>query len=713
MKTVIQYSLLFCLAGMKMAAGMAQPVNDPVKENAIDRITEAISESTDQEIDFTAMVEPLQMHYEEPLDINTATRDQLESLLLLSDLQIDKLLEYIERHGALLTLYELQVVPGWDEETIYLLQPFITVKRSESSRRWKWKDALQRSKHELVFRYDQVTEEQRGYLQPVDSGASHYLGSPYRLFFRYRFSYRDKWSAGFVLKKDRGEEFFTGSQPLGFDYVSAHCFFRSLGPFEQVALGDFQAQFGQGLVIWKGFGSRKSVFVNNLRRQAPGLRPYSATNAFLFFRGGGLAVKFGPVRLTALASYKLLDGSRSASDSLTPGWITAMDESGYHRTENELAKRNALTELVTAGRMQYIARKWNIGFTGVYTRYSVPVIPDTVPYLRYAFRGDQVYNLGLDYTLLLGKIYLFGEVAVSGNGGYALLQGVQAYLPHGVSLSMLYRDYARNYQAPHAQAFGDRSGVQNERGWYMGIECSPLRRFRLNAYADVVQVPWLTYTTSRPSWGYDAVAQLTYVPGRHTELVLRYRHTLRQQDGTSEGVHLPEWIDVHRDALRLNLTHQLNERFKLRSRVEVVFMDRPDRPLQWGFMAYQDMMYTLPWWPVDISARIAVFRTDGYDTRIYAYENDLLYSFSVPAYYDKGMRFYVNLQSDIVKGLSVSFRVAQFYFAGVQTVGSGLDEIQGNTRTEIKAQLRYRFGLPRFREKTHEQPALPMLPEGE
>ncbi|MEZ4759397.1 MAG: hypothetical protein R2810_06365 [Flavobacteriales bacterium] len=51
-----------------------------------------------------------------------------------------------------------------------------------------------------------------------------YLGPSYKLYTRYRFRYRQNISFGITAEKDEGEEFFTGAQPDGFDFYSAHLF---------------------------------------------------------------------------------------------------------------------------------------------------------------------------------------------------------------------------------------------------------------------------------------------------------------------------------------------------------------------------------------------------------------------------------------------------------------------------------------------------------
>jgi hypothetical protein len=89
--------------------------------------------------------------------------------------------------------------------------------------------------------------------------------------------------------------------------------------------------------------------------------------------------------------------------------------------------------------------------------------------------------------------------------------------------------------------------------------------------------------------------------------------------------------------------------------------------------------------------RLQYFETDGYDSRLYAYENDVLYSFSIPVFYDKGYRYYVNVNYDVNKKMTVWFRWAQTVFKNKETIGSGLDEIIGNKRTEVKLQMLYSF----------------------
>ncbi|MBK7308594.1 MAG: hypothetical protein IPI88_17340 [Chitinophagaceae bacterium] len=89
--------------------------------------------------------------------------------------------------------------------------------------------------------------------------------------------------------------------------------------------------------------------------------------------------------------------------------------------------------------------------------------------------------------------------------------------------------------------------------------------------------------------------------------------------------------------------------------------------------------------------RLQYFETDGYNSRLYAYENDVLYSFSIPVFYDKGLRYYININYDINKKMTLWIKWAQTIYNDKTLIGSGLDEIKGITKSEVKLQVQYKF----------------------
>jgi hypothetical protein len=84
---------------------------------------------------------------------------------------------------------------------------------------------------------------------------------------------------------------------------------------------------------------------------------------------------------------------------------------------------------------------------------------------------------------------------------------------------------------------------------------------------------------------------------------------------------------------------------------------------------------------------LSYFETDGYDSRIYAFENDVLYGYSIPAFFDKGYHYYVNLHYKFSRSLAFWARFSQTVYSDRSEIGSGLDVINGNKKSQIRLQL--------------------------
>jgi hypothetical protein len=666
---------------------------DVVKENTIERLIETISENTDQEIDYTQLIEDLYYFYDHPLNLNTATKDELTRLILLSELQIVSFLDYRKKFGNLISMYEIQLIPGWDIEVIFNLIPFLQVGEVKEKNKLKASTIAKYGKHDIISRVVDLFEEQEGFRRNKLNPTDGYLGDSYQLFTRYRFTYKDKISFGFTGRKDRGEEFFKGTQPQGFDFYSAHLLIKDVGIFRKIALGDFQLNFGQGLTLWNGLAFGKTAFVMNIKRYPVGIRQYTATNAFNFARGAAAEVRLGRFDITGFFSHKKINGNVSETDSLTGESleVSGFLETGFHRTLAEIAKKHTIGETMYGGNVRYRGNKFNIGATAVQTSYSVALNPPDQAYNLYRFRGDRLLNAGVDYDILLGKFYLFGEMSMSDNGGFAMTHGLQANIDNNLNLVFLYRNFGVNYQNMNSNAVADRTGNSNEQGLYMGFEATPAKYIKMQGYFDVFHYPWMRFGVNGPSSGYDVLGQVTYFPKRNLEAYIRIRHQYRPANGSIDNEYTSPIINWGRSTYRLNFTYDISREVKIRSRVEFAVRSQVDKETRSGWLLYQDFVYKPRKWPVDLSARVALFQIDDFDTRIYTYENDVLYSFSVPGFFDKGMRWYLNLKIKAAKGLDVWFRVAQTYFENRQTIGSGLDMIDGNVRTEYKVQMRYQF----------------------
>jgi len=295
----------------------AQP--DDESQKIIERRIEFIGENLeDSDIDLTVFLEDLYFFLENPLNLNIAEFDDLNKLHLLTDVQIVAIINYRNKFGQFLTIYELAAIPELDAEVIEMLIPFVRVDAVVKDN-FKRKYAFTQGRNELLLRYERVLEQKAGYLEYPDSILAEspnkaYLGSPDKIYLRYRYQYKDRLSFGFTAEKDAGEEFFTGTQRQGFDFYSGHIFFRDVWKFQSIALGDYQVKIGQGLTMWSGFAMGKTPNVFAARRNAPLLRPYTSVNESLFLRGGAFTLGFNNWQITAFGSYKGVDANINEAD---------------------------------------------------------------------------------------------------------------------------------------------------------------------------------------------------------------------------------------------------------------------------------------------------------------------------------------------------------------------------------------------------------------
>jgi len=683
----------------------AQPDQRVDQGNIIEQRIEQLAEAAeDENLDYNTLFEQLSIYLDFPLNLNTATVEELYGLGLLSNDQILKFADYREEFGQLFSLTELAYIDGWSRATAELILPFVRVSLDEKKDKITSKKLMNYGKHEVVLRWQKILEDQAGYADVSqerleENPNARYLGSPDKVFARYRYRYGDRISLGITAEKDNGEEFFRGSQPKGFDFYSGHVYLKDFGMVKQLAIGDYQAQFGQGLTFWSGLGfNRKSSFTISTAQDGRGLTPYTSINENLFLRGGGVTLTQGKFDFTAFYSGKRIDGNLTDDDSndsidfVEPQvLISSFQETGFHRTVNEIEDKDAVFQEHFGGHAQYRARNFQLGVTAAHMRLDGAINRNTDFHSQFRFNGSENTTMGSDYYWRWRSFRFFGETSRSATGGFATVNGVNIEMNPRLLVNITQRHYDRDFQGVASVGFGEGTLVENESGVYFGVEFRPFKRWKLNAYVDQFKFPWLRFQTDAPSSGYDFFGQLEYQATGRTNIYLRYRDRLRQINTRDDALGADFLVDNPRRNLRLNFSHSATRQIRLRSRIELTEFGRESEPISRGFMAYQDVVWSWRKVPLRIAARYALFDTDNFDSRIYAYENDVLYFFSIPAYSGRGTRAYILLKYDLGRNTDIWLRWAQTYFTDRQSIGSGLEQIEGNTRTEVRFQVRHRF----------------------
>ena len=343
---------------------------------------ENLTDANEGETEDDTYLQELENFRRHPLNINTADAEEFKQLRILTDLQIINFITYRNLFGKLISLYELQAVPSWDIGTIKKLVPFITTATAISLKDeagMRFRDG----EHSLLLRGIQVLEKAKGF--DKSTTGTKYLGSPQRVFFRYRYTYKNLLQFGIVGDKDAGEQFLKGAQNKGFDFYSFHLFARKIGIIQSLALGDFSVNLGQGLTQWQGLAFKKSVDVMGVKRQSATLRPYNSAGEFYFNRGAGVTIKKGKIESTVFASIRKLSANFVADTVNNEDFISSFLTSGYNRTPSEQADRNNLRQTSFGGNILFRNNRWHVGANAVFYNFSLPVVKREEPYNRYEF----------------------------------------------------------------------------------------------------------------------------------------------------------------------------------------------------------------------------------------------------------------------------------------------------------------------------------------
>lgn len=702
-KKIIYIFIIFNLCFFK-----TQAQNDSLNKNSeqideqINQNIELLSEQVQSEDgDVSNLTDAWTYLKTHPINLNKVTKEELQELQLLNDIQINNLLTHIEKNGNLISIYELQSINGFDLATIKKILPFVYVTNNFNSASFGTKEMFKDGKHELVIRYQRILEKQAGYFTPdsltkATKPNSYYLGNPDRYFARYRFQYNNNVSVAISGEKDAGEEFFKGTQKNGFDFYSGHIAIRNIKFIKTLVVGDYQATFGQGLTLWQGFAFGKSASPMNVKRFGVGIKPYYSFDENRFFRGVAGTFRVKNFELTGLASYKKIDANATQVDTLTNGEIdvvgvSSLELSGLHNTNNLMLDKGTINQTIFGGNIAYNKRNLHVAVTAQNMNLSAELIKTPSLYNQFDFQGKSNFVGGIDYNYIFRNANLFGEYSMSANGGKAFCQGLILALDPKLTLTAHYRNFDRNFQNLYGNAISENTLPQNEKSLYLGTEAKLFKTLTLAVYMDQYKFGWLQSSKSAPSTGRDIFAQLNFNPTKKIDMSLRFRHRTKYQNSTVDNLYdyLVPYVQYN---YRYNLSAQITPDIKIKSRLEYTHVDKANNPDENGVAFAQDIIFKKMKLPFTFTCRYAIFDTRSYDTRVYIYENDVLYGYSVPALYYKGQRAYFLINWDVTRNFEIWIRVARTVYDNQTVLQQGsLNQIDANHKTELKLQARLKF----------------------
>ena len=662
---LVKSCVLFCLLVWSMTS-LAQ------QTHPWDKYLDELTSSEALDIETTEdMYDVLSDLYEHPLDINTASRENLSRIPFLSAQQIEDIQAYVYRTKGLKSLAELSMIESLDPVRRNLLSYFVYIGTDEKQHFPSLGNIFKYGKNELL-----VTGKIPFYDRHGDRNG--YLGPKYRHSFRYDFSYGNYVKAGLLGSQDSGEPFFTNKNHLGYDHYSYYLVLRELGRIKVLALGQYKLRLGMGLVMNTDFGFGKLMTLNNLGRSTNSVRANTSRSSANYLQGAASTVSiFKGLDLTAFVSYRPLDATLNKT-----GTIRTILKTGYHRTNSEMDRKNNAHQLTTGGNLHWQSNGFHAGLTAIYSHLDKVLQPQTKQsYRRYYPSGSNFWNASLDYGYINHRISFNGETATGNSHGIATINSLSYLVSNNLSLIALQRFYSKKYSSLFSSSFSEGGRIQNESGIYVGANWQAFRNLNVMFYTDYSYFSQPRYQASRSSHCWDNAITATWAKHNWT-ILCRYQYKVRQKDNKKKTA----LVDDETQRGRLSFGYaSSNWGFRLQG--DAAYNSYTDE--SFGWMTTLSGNYTV--WHVRLAGTIGYFNTDGYSSRIYSYERGPLYSFSFPAFYGEGIRYALFARFDISSSLLVIAKCGTTDYFDRDHISSGLQQIDHSSQTDLELQVKWKF----------------------
>lgn len=648
-------------------------------------MVELWNESADSPVSFEEIEELFECYSTNPIDINDTIGEGLRQLFFVTPFQCAALRAYIEQYGALFSLQELSLVPGFDDAIVLLLEPVIRVGISDDTTPFSWDDIRQNSRHHLIVGANGTVERSRGYQENI------YEGDPYRLYWRYRCRLGSHAQIQLSGDKDAGEALFSGSQKQGFDHYGFHLQLNDMGGLRRLIIGDYNLQFGQGTTLWSGFAPY-SVLGSMGYRSARGIAAASAFAEYGCLTGVAATVSpVAPWEITLFYAHTPLDATVTSAiaDSTIEGLpvVQSIYMSGYHRTETELKKRNQLQEDLYGANISYRKRNLQVGMTGYRMTLSRYIQPGNYRYNYYYFSGHENANVGADVAYRYRNIIAYGEGSVSQNGHNAAIAGFDLLYGSNNRLGLSMHHYDAWYWNLHANALAVGSNTRNEDALMLtAVNALPLR-VRMESSLAWAHFPEMRFTAYGSSHAFDVRARLSRPLGHLFSMALFYRYKRQDANVKESGDYQLHPADRHQ--CQVDLRCDVNEwHYGLR----LVWVDyRLDREHANGFLIHGDVRWMPKSAPIFFSGRMSAFNVSDYDARIYAVENGLAFDNSGTFFYHRGIRCYASVHYDLNRWFAVALKYSLTRYLDDSLFGTGYDALETNHRQQWHLQVRLKL----------------------
>lgn len=269
--------------------------------------------------------------------------------------------------------------------------------------------------------------------------------------------------------------------------------------------------------------------------------------------------------------------------------------------------------------------------------------------------------IGANVQWNMGKVDLWGEVATSQGAtwGIAGIAGVRYTPVSDVNLLGIYRYYSADYDNIYANALCSWSHIRDEHGGYLGIEYNRLKDWQLSAFGDV----WKT--------GFETMAQADFIPQKHYRMHTRFRVKRKDEKDTY--------------SLRWNMVYTFGQ-WQMKTQADGNLVQAKGA-WTYGWSVLQDVEYRFADVPIVLQLRAQAFDAREWNNRVYIYENDVLYAYSIPFVYGLGGRFWLNARYKINDTFAMYLRVSETVYQRAWA----WEHNKKSTRTDVHVLLRVKL----------------------
>ncbi len=609
------------------------------------------------------------------MDINKATETDLAKIPFLSPVQISDILLYRQKYGDFVSKYELQVIPSLDSTTVqYLVYIFNFDKNKET---------FTESRGRFFTYWYGTSPTQDGF------NRGKYLGARFKNTNRIRYT-NDKYAMGLCTESDQGERFLFGENQFGSDHLVG--FFQKKfkkGIITDLIIGNYSVQLGQGLTMWQRFALNNANGSAFIKRSSTTFSPFVSVREYNYMRGLAISLQKGKTKLDLWASHRPLDGTLQEDTSDQSIFINNFAITGLHRTQTEYDKRMQITEINTGFQLtNNIHKNLSLGLYGHYSKYSDPIVPYDNYYSRYRFTGDQNSFLGMSYSYRNAFWNVFGEFAVQNFENWVTNLGMIYSVSRKLDFAVYGMFQSPEFQSLYGNSYLMRNNVPNDQ-LYFGIDFYPKYKSKVSFFTNHVKYKQFRYLL--PAYTEEWQNGITYTRkfSKQEELYMRYTSRLYPRYDNSDIIKAIDYKNQHQFKVRyrkkfakkLTWTQALYYSYLKNETVE---------QQNFGFAITQEFSWDLSF-NTRLKLRFAYFENDDFLNRIYTFEPNIPYQYSLRFFNGRGYQFIINLKQKVTKNSTLYARFFTETQPGRESLGSSYEETLGPTERNFSVMYQFNF----------------------